>query len=268
MNRMNKKEFLDVLVRVPTHEFTNEQHFGFHLENRNIFNRFDPAALGIATLTEAYSKAVDDEDKAMEQVRRSADTSRIADADVEFDDTYSGMHTYQQACLKHSNANIKRAAQNLDVVFAKYGNIGKYPYRQELAMSLNLLQDLRTREADVNALGLATWINAHEKAAVKLRQLMDARSDETAAKTTLRAIETRRETDTVYQHIIARLEAMININGVDYVPGFVAAYNTHATEYKNTLAQHLGRIRAGKAKSKNEIDTATDKTTETDVQTT
>ena len=191
-----------------------------------------------------------------------------ADADAVFDESFSGLHTYQQACLKHSNQTLRRAAQNLDVVFAKYGNIGKYPYRQELAMSMNLLQDLRLHEADVATLGLATWMNAHEQAAQKLRLLMDSRSDEIAGKTTLRAIETRRETDIVYQRIIARLEAMININGENYVPGFVAAYNTHATEYKNTLAQHLGRIRAGKAKASNdEIDTATDKTTETDKQT-
>jgi hypothetical protein len=253
---MDRTEVLEALVRVPNQKFTNEQHFGFHSENRSIFTRFSYAALGIQPFEEAYGKAVDDEDAAMEQIRRSADTSRIAAADAEFDESYSGMHTYLQACLKHVDHNIRHAAQNLDVVFAQYGNIGRYPYRQELAMSMNLLQDLDARAADVNTVALTVWMDAHRQAAVRLRQLIDARSDETAAKTTLRVIETRRQTDNVYLRLIARLEAMININGADYVPGFLAAYNTHATEYKNTLAQHLGRIHANKAKAKGNGDKA------------
>jgi hypothetical protein len=45
------------------------------------------------------------------------------------------------------------------------------------------------------------------------------------------------------RHILDRIDAMINLNGHDYVKGFVAEYNTHATEFKNALAQHLGRIK-------------------------
>ena len=249
MKHLDKTEILEALVRVPCQRLVNEQHLGFHLENRSIFARFGTTALGIQPFEAAYSKAIDDEDTAMEQIRRSADTARIAAADVDFDESFSGMHTYLQACLKHADLDVRHAAQNLDVVFAKYGNIGRHAYRQELTMSRNLLQDLSEREADVITTGLTVWINAHEQASVKLRQLMDARSDETAGRTTLRVSETRNETDMVYYRTIARLEAMINIHGVNWVPGFVAAYNTHATEYKNTLAQHLGRIHAEKAKN-------------------
>ncbi|MDR2562384.1 MAG: DUF6261 family protein [Prevotellaceae bacterium] len=252
MKQLDKNEVLNALVKVTCQKLMNEMHLGFHLENQQIFENFSPSTLGIATFFGGYAKAIHDEDVAMEQTRKSADTSRISEADVQFDESYSGMWKYVQACLKHASMEARYAAENLEVIFAKYGNIGKQPYRAELTMSRNLLQDLRERPGDVQTIGLAIWMDAHEEKAVKLRELLDARAAEIAGRPNLRVIETRRETDMIYQRIISRLEAMININGVDYVEGFVAAYNTHATEYKNTLAQHLGRVQAGKVRPEEE----------------
>lgn len=242
MKQLDKNENLGALVKVTCQRFTNELHFGFHLENRTLFERFVPTELGIDSFMEDYTQAVNDEDTAIEQIRRSADTKRIAAADAVFDESYSGMNLHLQSCLKHYDPLIRRSAENLKVVFAKYGNIGKHQYREELVMSRNLLTDLRERAADVTATGLAEWMNAHEQTAIKLRELIDTRSSEIAGRTTLRVSVTRRNTDSIFHRIISRLEARINLNGLDYVPGFVAAYNTHATEYKNALAQHLGRL--------------------------
>jgi len=232
----------DKLVRVETSRLKNETHFEFNDENRELFNRYKPAALGIQLYEAPYNEAVNNEDTALELVRKSAETPRIAAADVVFDETFTGMHTFLTSCLKHYNPNMRRAGENLNVVFQKYGNIGKLAYREELAASHNLTQDLRARPTDMGVIGLLPWLEAHEKAAADLLALLGERTGETAQLTALRVIETRRETDRIHQQILKRLEAMININGIDFVPGFVAEYNAHATEYKNTLAQHLGRI--------------------------
>jgi hypothetical protein len=40
---------------------------------------------------------------------------------------------------------VRHAAENLAVVFDKYGNIGRQACRQELGSSVNILQDLRAR---------------------------------------------------------------------------------------------------------------------------
>jgi hypothetical protein len=217
---------------------------GFHRENRTTFTTYNPETLRIGTLSGEYSSAIDNEDTAMEQIRRSADTPRTAAATVEFDESFIGMHTFVQACRRHVSPDIRQSAENLDVVFRKYGNIGKHSYREELTMSHSLLDDLRLRPVDVASIGLVVWMDAHEQAAVRLRELIDERLAETSARTDLRVSETRRQTNLIFHRIVARLEAMINLDGVDFVPGVVAAYNTHATEYRNTLAQHLGRIHA------------------------
>jgi hypothetical protein len=49
--------------------------------------------------------------------------------------------------------------------------------------------------------------------------------------------------DAAYQKVTDRLDARINLDGRGFAGTFYAEYNTHATEHKNKLAQHLGRVR-------------------------
>jgi hypothetical protein len=239
------------LVRIRTSYLPNEQHFRFHTENDGLYTKFGVAALGIEPFITPFRAKLSDEDTALERIRKSADTERIALADSEFDRSFSGLYEYTRSCLNHFSQEVRNSAKNLMIVFDHYGNIGKEAYRQELASSFNLLQDLRARNVDVTALALEPWLSAHEQAAAALAALLDERNVETAQQTELRVREVRRELDTVYQQILDRVDAMINLYGKDFVPGFVAEYNAHATEYKNKLAQHLGRVHAGK---KNDSD--------------
>ncbi|MDR2466550.1 MAG: DUF6261 family protein [Prevotellaceae bacterium] len=244
---MSKSE----IVRVRTAALTNELHFRFHIENDALYKRYGEEPLGIATIIVPFRSSLADLGTALERIVKSADTDRIAVADHKFDTSFSGMSAYVYSCLNHFDPAVKHAAENLEVVLRHYGNIGKEAYRQELASSFNLLQDLRVRSADVTTLTLEPWMQAHEQAAAALAALLDERTGESAQQTELRVGRVRREVDTGYQNITDRIEAMINLHGTDFVAGFRAEYNAHATEYKNKLAQHLGRIHANKNKKKN-----------------
>jgi hypothetical protein len=236
------------LVRIKTRFLPNELHFRFHTENDSLYAKYGIEPLGISVFIGPFHSNLADLDTALERIRKSPETDRIAEADHDFDTTFSGMSEYVHSCLHHFDPAVRRAAENLDVVFRHYGNIGREAYRQELASSYNLLQDLRIRKDDVTALNLEPWIGAHEQAAAALAALLDERTGETAQQTDLRVRQVRRELDTVYQQITDRIDAMINLYGRDFVPGFTAEYNAHASEYKNKLAQHLGRLHAEKNK--------------------
>jgi hypothetical protein len=244
MESVNEK-----LVRVRTPFLPNELHFRFHTENDSLYIRYGDAPLGINVFTPPFRSRLADLDLALERIRKSPETERIAIADHDFDASFSGMSEYAHSCLQHFDPAVRRAAENMEVVFRHYGNIGKEAYRQELASSYNLMQDLRARNTDVQALNLEPWMQAHEQAAATLTALLNARTSETSKQTELRVRQVRREVDTLYQQITDRIDAMINLHGRDFVAGFVAEYSTHATEYKNKLAQHLGRIHAGKNKN-------------------
>jgi hypothetical protein len=241
---------IDELVRVTTRLFPNELHYRFHVENGDLYAKYGVEPLGIREYDEPFRGKLLDLDKALERIRKSADTERIAVADGEFDRSFSGMSEYTRSCRNHYDPAMRPSAENLLVVFNHYGNIGKEAYRQELASSSNLLQDLRARTSDVAALNLEPWMTAHEQAAHALADLLNVRTGETAKQTDLNAKQVRREIDVIYQQITSRINAMINLHGKGFVPGFVAEYNAHASEYRNKLAQHLGRIRAGKKNDK------------------
>jgi hypothetical protein len=234
------------LIRVKTQAFPNELHFRFHTENDGVYTRYGIEPLGIREFIEPFHARLSELDTALERIRKSANTERISVADRDFDFTYTGMYDYARSCRLHFDPQVRLAAENLNVVFEHYGNIGREAYRQELASSFNLLQDLRARQADVTALNLEPWIKAHEETARVLAALLDERTGETAQQTELRVRDVRRELDAVYQQITDRIDAMINLHGKDFVKGFVAEYNAHAVEYKNELARHLGRIHAKK----------------------
>jgi hypothetical protein len=234
------------LIRLVTRLLTNELHFRFHKENEELYDKYNPKLLGIQELIDLFKEALRKEDIALTYIRKSAETDRIAELDNKFDFTFEGMRDYVFSHLKHYLEEVRHAAGNLKVVFDKYGNIGKEPYRQELGSSYNLLQDLRSHGSDVEMINLTPWMDAHEAAANELADLLNKRTSETAKKTDLRMKEARQEVDMIYQQITDRIDAMINLNGKDFVPEFYNEYNAHATEYKVKLAQHLGRIQARK----------------------
>jgi hypothetical protein len=238
------KSIKDKLVRLTVRLLPNKLYFRFHTENDGLYTKYGIDPLGIAIYYEPFCSKLSDLDTALERVRKSADTDRIVVADSEFDRSFSGMKEYTRSFRNHFDPAVRRAAENLLIVFDHYGNIGKEAYRQELASSHNLLQDLRERSADVLVLNLEPWMAAHEQAAATLSDLLHVRTGEISKQTTLSVKQVRREMDAIYQQITDRIDAMINLYGKNFVPGFVAEYNAHATEYKNKLAQHLGRIRA------------------------
>jgi hypothetical protein len=109
-----------------------------------------------------------------------------------------------------------------------------------LVLSFNLQQDLRERSVDATARTFVPCMSVYEQAAA----MLDKRNVETSKQTEFCARGVRHEPDAVYLQITNH--AMINLHAKDVVPAFVVEYNAHATDYKNKLAQHLGRIHAGK----------------------
>jgi hypothetical protein len=231
------------LVRVHIHQLPNEQHFVFLTENKDLYIKYGPETLGIDGFMAEYNALLTDEDTAIDVVRKSVETVRIANADGEFDFSYLGMSEFAKSNLKHYDPEVRKSAENLWVVFDHFGNITKQPYHQELGSSANLLQELRARATDYATTGLAPWADAHEQAAKNLAELLSVRNVEVSQQSALRMRDVRLRIDPVHQKIIDRMDAMINLKGKDFAGGFFAEYNTHATEYKNKLAQHQGRMK-------------------------
>jgi hypothetical protein len=237
------KKISEKLVRFDTHRLSNEQHFVFLTENNVIYVKYDPKTLGIDGFMSEYNALLADEDAAVDVVRKSAETVRIAEADGECDFTFLGLSEFAKSNLRHYDPAVRTSAENLWVVFEHFGNITRQPYHEQLGSSANLLQELRARATDYATCGLAPWADAHEQASKKLAALLAGRTVETSQHSSLRMRDSRLNSDVVHRKILDRIDAMVNLNGKDFAGNFFAEYNAHATEYKNKLAQHLGRVK-------------------------
>ncbi|MDR2408337.1 MAG: DUF6261 family protein [Bacteroidales bacterium] len=242
----------NILAGVIVSQFSNGLHWKYVSETLDLLGKHNPESLGIVPFYEPFKIAIQNEDAAFKYSAKSAETERIAKLDEQFDIAFSGMRNYANAFLKHLGDAERYAAENLKVVFDKYGNITKQSYRQALGLAHNLIQDLRNRHEDVQTINLIPWIDAFEMKEQQLSSLLEKRNEEMSQQTNLRMKETRQETDFYYHKIVNRINAMINLYGKDFVPGFFEEFNQHATEYNNIYAQHIGRIQAGKKEESEE----------------
>jgi hypothetical protein len=112
------------LVKVRTYVLPNELYFRFHTENDNLYAKYGEILLGIDIYIVPFRSRLADLDTALERIRKSPETKRIAEADRDFDTSFSGLAEYTRSCLHHFDPAVRRAAENLDVVFDHYGNIG------------------------------------------------------------------------------------------------------------------------------------------------
>jgi hypothetical protein len=261
----------EILVGVSLSQFPNNLHFPYTSESLALFMKYNPSTLGIKEFFDPFELSFQKLDTAFEYSPKSPETERIARLDEEFDLTFAGMRNYSFSFLKHFNEDDRYAAENLKIIFDKYGNIARQPYRQAIGSSHNLVQELRNRPDDIQKINLTSWIDAHEAAAKKVADLLDKRIEEMSQQTNLRIREVRQEVDFYYHKIVNRINAMINIHGKDYVPGFFEEFNRHATEYNNKYAIHIGRIQAEKEKNKDKEnkneETTTNTTTSTNAST-
>jgi hypothetical protein len=172
------------LVRPDVRRSPHEMSFRFMRGNGIYYRKYNPDILGITTFIPEFDLALSKFDTALELVRKSPETDRIVALDYEFNNTFVAMTGFAKAALKHYDPVVKIAAENINIVFKHYGNIGKQPYRQERASSQNLLQELEARDRDVTKLRLRPWIEEHRRVTVRLVETLDTRTSETAQKQT------------------------------------------------------------------------------------
>jgi hypothetical protein len=234
-------------------ELWNEEHFQFHSDvvalladdgqsNEEGEGYNTATSLGVEQDYAAYLIAHNKEDVALELIRKSAITKKIAEADTTRDITFRGLTDFVRTSTQHFNTDKREAAYQLKVVLDHYGNLAHKSYAAETASIYNLLQELNDKyAAEIAQVGIGDWVSQLEADNAAFQTLLDARFAETAGKTDLRMKEVRKEIDIIYRRIIARIEAYMLLNGdALYIP-FVRALNARVAFYATLIAQRKGR---------------------------
>jgi hypothetical protein len=226
--------------RVNLDRLRNEAHYQFIVAVIALTVKYPFIVEKISGLLTLLQNLFTKEDEAVDYIRKSDYSAKIAEADRRLDNAVTGFVEAIRSALHHFSFDVADAAQSLTNLLKTYGNIIHKNYDEELAAVTNLLQELDGAykpKADLIA-GLPEWITEIRAAGENVAALLALRTAEKAGKTRERMSNVRREVDHAYRDIVAKIEALALVEGE-------TAYEPFISEL-NALVERFNRIRSHK----------------------
>lgn len=203
----------------------------------------------IAEYVSSFAAILQREDLALEQIRKSALTEKIAELDTRRDNVYYGLMTIVKAFHYSPHPYQVEMAKRIQIVLNHYGDFRRKGYNEESAIIINMVQDLNSRVADdLTQLNINDWVTDLSMANQELIMLMGERYNQGADVQMEDIREVRSEIDGVYQQITTKINALVVINGTADYADFINKMNERITYYKNAIAQRKGRAEAERKK--------------------
>jgi hypothetical protein len=236
----------------------NELHVGFHVDAKALVTKSGAGALGVtAQFTGDYVPKLTIEQKLLDMITKSRYTRKIVNKDRERDATGSGFVAAAKALTRYPLPEKSEPAAELYSILEHYGDFGRKGYTEQTSATTDILDELAlpANKALVEATGLGFWVEELKRLNDEFLELVHDRDEEISQRPEQQMKVARADVDASWHAILARVEAMIILNGIDYTTAlapFVHEYNTIAERYKRTLAQERGRRAAAKEEEEGE----------------
>jgi hypothetical protein len=238
----------------------NDEHFQLHDDFRDLTIKYGPETLKVGPIFEEYKPLFEKVDEALKKIVKSAVTEKIHDADRARDEVWRGLKHMIYAALNDFDQIILKAAKRLEIVFNTYGNIAKKPINEETSAIYNILQELNGKYAeDIKTVGAERWVEELEIRNNAFKDLMKERHDEATTKVYTSLRHARTDIDKVYRRIIKRMEAYIEIEGINQYEEYVKTLNDIVNKYAMAVAVRNGRSAAKRAMA-NDDETESEET--------
>ena len=229
---------------------TNDEHYHFMLDVKEIIDRLTPQALNIESQYNALLSLVDNEKIALHPVKKSIFTEQVDVADEARDKPTAGFFKIVDGMQNHFDPAMRSAAHNVMITLDSFIGITRLSYKEQTAETIKLIELLRGSLAtDMATLGLNSWVDEIESKNNTFITLVADRYNELEGKTTLRMKDARVETDAAYKAIVKRIHALIELEGEPTYAPFITQLNLRIDSYNTTLAQraaHNAKKAAGK----------------------
>jgi hypothetical protein len=239
------------LLLIVYHRLRNETHAAFHDDARVLIKKSGAGALGVTSQLAPYETALDAELALLDTIRESPLTAEVEKHDHLRDRANHGLKAAAEAVATHPDATKSAAAKRILDIIKHYGAVASRSYNDESATIEDILREFATPEnkALITAAGLEAWVEQLDAANEAFLTVIRARDTEVSQRPTGNMKAAREATDEALQAIIARVEAMVILNGITYTAAlapFVAEWDTLVERYKRTLAQEQGHREASK----------------------
>ncbi len=220
----------------------NEAHVQLHENFISLAGSHNLEELGIKSLYDRYMPLFEQEKATLDVISKSGFTDDILALDQERDHLYRGFFDAVKSSLNHYDEAKQKAAEKINFILTRYGNIASRPLDQETAAIDDLNRELReTRNFEfLSALGLEGWLEHLVAANSSFDKMMMARYKETAEKPTVNMRSARSAVDKVFRAILDVVEAFAIGNGTGKYSAFIAELNAIMERYANILSQSKG----------------------------
>jgi hypothetical protein len=242
------------LVNIHKNHLTNALHLQFILEVIKLIRKFNSILLKIPALFENLSACAEKEERCY-KISNKSDLSELKmEIDHIRDTLFLGIKKSVKLALVHFDEKIQEAARKLKIIYDKYNkpiSLVDQPYDAETVGINNFIKELETDYPnEIDIVGLRPWIDKLRIRNEEFEQLTSAYIEQKAEKPLFQSKEARRETDEAYKKIVYGINGLIVLEGETEYADFVNELNILIKHYNDTLAQHLGRIHAGKEREK------------------
>jgi hypothetical protein len=229
----------NIITRVKFSHLRNEVHVELHGTANTVIVKFSPDTLGIRKQYDAYKPALDEEVSLLDIVQKSGYTGEIEEQDIRRDTVFRGFADAAKSAGNHFDLDKRNAAERILIVLESYGNIASRPLDQETAAIDAMYREFSGGDYPplIAQLGLNDWLAQLNLENQRFKELMLARYTEAAKRPTSSMRAARTKVDKAFQDIVATLEALVTINGIEAYEPFIKELNTVLERYKNILAR-------------------------------
>ena len=206
---------------------------------------------------EQFKTNLADYDVALKDSATVPSASLVSERDAKRDFACNGLwRVANVTAAYHPDPDVRSVWQSILAILDKYGNPANLPQTEESGVIYNALQDLRALDADSRQVADAdVWIDALGNAEELYLSAVQTRTAEEAARTNGIVKQTRTAAEASYRALVALVNALIGVNGIEAYETFVSHLNVLIDRQKTVL-----KTRATNAAKKSEGDSSSEAT--------
>lgn len=228
-----------------TIRYTNAAHVGFHTDSLKIHRKY-ASLIDAAALMNLYAAAVARESGLFTRMRQGEYTEKKVEVDRQRVGLYRGIGRIVRDGLQHFDPAVRAAAARLNILMKNYGDVPRTSYSAETAAFDSLVARLRSEEyaEDARRLGIGEWVEQLDERNALFKTYVDKTAREALGKSGITFRAARHETDRALHRLVARVEALVNLNGAEPYAALLGEYGALVKKYNTTVHEHYGRLHA------------------------
>jgi hypothetical protein len=234
-----------ILKRPEVSRYNNPDHLSFH-EGALVICTKHQTVIDAPPMIASYTGAVTQETTVYKWMRRSEFTKKKADTDHERDRMFWGMGGIVRVHTKDFDPAVRDAANHVHNLLENYGNVTHMGYDAETVAIDSILARLKDKDYQpaVALTGIQPWVNKLNEVNELFKTFVDDAAQEQLDKPDIAPKAARRVSDEALWQIADRVEALVNLNGLQAYAAFAEEYNLLVKHYNLLVHEHYGRLHA------------------------